>query len=119
MTKRVSVIWSAVLHPDSDHVIYSREETLLPAWADSGSNAQVAAQTVFESALDCERWEQEFVHEWGPEEVAVLIHEPPSIAGCYLVHVELRPQATASRLTDAQRLRLVDMLENEPVEVPA
>lgn len=110
---KVSVIWSAVLHPDSDGIMARREETLMPLWADMASNANEVAADVLRHWCDLDRWDEWFGLDAGDGECAVIIHAPASIRGRYRVNLELVTKARAEPLTAKESKRLDFMLENE------
>lgn len=112
---RVSVIWSAVLHPDSDGIMVKREETLMPAWADAASNANETAADVFKAWCDLDKWDEWFGLDAGDGECVVIIHEPEAIRGRYRVNVELVTRARAEPLTAKEAARLNSMIENETI----
>lgn len=112
---RVAVIWSAVLHPDSDAIMCRHEETLMPPWADSASNANNVAADVFTSWCNLDRWNDWFGLDADDGECAVIIHAPESIRGRYRVNVELVTKARAEPLSAKEEARLDEMLQNENI----
>jgi len=119
----LSVIWSAVLAVDSDHVFARREQTIVHRREVFAGNAAAIAAEVLRDWIEdsgptygVSNWDEEF----GPDETSVdgavvIIHEPKEIAGSYSVDCERVLTARARRLDEKELAALKSILAREDV----
>ncbi len=118
----MSVIWSAVLSVDSDHVFARREETTVRRRDVFANNAETIAAEVIRDWLEdgdaggFDNWNEIFgSDEITADGIVVVIHEPGEIAGRYSVDCERVLKARARRLDEKESAALDAMLAREDV----
>lgn len=116
----ISIIWSAVLSVDSDHVFARREETIVRRREVFAGNAETIAAEVIRDWLEdgdnggFSNWDETFgSDEITADGIVVVIHEPDQIAGRFAVDCERVLKARARRLDEKESAALDAMLAQE------